>query len=156
MNVAAAADAASAVQQAAAVKQSTAEEYEIVKARENLSGKTARLWYSLEKIWSNVSFFQRIIVFLTQLTVFIASASAVANGSMTIGELIALNGYAMLFFGPFVALGTSWQTIQNGLTAAGQLERIWVEKEEVADLLKFTSEIMINSSTLLKEIEDEK
>ncbi len=123
-------DAASAVQQAASVKQSTAEEYEIVKARENLSGRTAHLWYSLEKIWSNVSFFQRIIVFLTQLTVFIASASAVANGSMTIGELIALNGYAMLFFGPFVALGTSWQTIQNGLTAAGQLERIWIEKEE--------------------------
>lgn len=123
-------DAASAVQQAASVKQSTAEEFEIAKARENLSGKTAHLWYSLEKIWSNVGFFQRIIVFLTQLTVFIASASSVANGSMTVGELIALNGYAVLFFGPFVALGSSWQTIQNGLTAAGQVERIWNEKEE--------------------------
>lgn len=123
-------DAAAAVQQAGAVKQATAEEYEIVKVRTNLAEGTAGLWYSLEKIWSNVGFFQRVIVFLTQLAVFVASVSLVANGSMTIGELIALNGYALLFFGPFVALGHSWQTIQNGLTAAGQLERVFEEKEE--------------------------
>lgn len=123
-------DAASAAQQVAAMKQAVAEEYEITKVRTNLAKKTAQLWYSLEKIWSNVGFFQRVIVFLTQLTVFIASASSVANGSMTVGDLIALNGYALMFFGPFVALGQSWQTIQNGLTAAGQLERVFEEKEE--------------------------
>ncbi|MDP2655689.1 MAG: ABC transporter ATP-binding protein [bacterium] len=124
-------DAAAAVQQVAAVKQAAAEEYEITKVRTNLAGRTAGLWYSLEKIWSNVGFFQRVIVFLTQLAVFVASVSSVANGSMTVGELIALNGYALLFFGPFVALGYSWQTIQNGLTAAGQLERVFEEKEEI-------------------------
>ncbi len=124
-------DAASAIQQAAAVKQAAAEEYEIAKVRKNLAGETASLWYSLEKIWSDVGFFQRVIVFLTQLTVFVASANLVANGSMTIGDLIALNGYALMFFGPFVALGQSWQTIQNGITAAGQLERVFLQKEEV-------------------------
>lgn len=123
-------DAASAVQQATSVKQAAAEEYEIAKVRTSLSVETAGLWYSLEKIWSNVGFFQRVIVFLTQLAVFIASVHSVTNGSMTVGELIALNGYALLFFGPFVALGYSWQTIQNGLTAAGQLERVFEEKEE--------------------------
>ena len=123
-------DAAAAVQQVAAVKQSAAEEYEVSNARANLAGETAGIWYSLEKIWSNIGFFQRIIVFLTQLAVFVASVGAVSNGSMTVGELIALNGYALLFFGPFVALGHSWQTIQNGLTAAGQLERVFEEKEE--------------------------
>ncbi len=50
---------------------------------------------------------------------------------MTVGDLIALNGYAMLFFGPFVALGHSWQTLQNGLTSAGLLQRIFNEKEEL-------------------------
>lgn len=123
-------NAASAAQQVTSVKQAGAEEYEIGKVRTNLAGKTARLWYSLEKIWSNVGFFQRVIVFLTQLTVFVASVSSVASGGMTVGDLIALNGYALLFFGPFVALGYSWQTIQNGLTAAGQLERVFEEKEE--------------------------
>ena len=123
-------DAASAVHQVTAVKQATAEEYEITKVHTNLTEKTARLWYSLEKIWSNVGFFQRVIVFLTQLTVFIASASLVAKGSMTVGDLIALNGYALMFFGPFVALGQSWQIVQNGITASGQLERVFEEKEE--------------------------
>jgi len=124
-------DATSAVQQVSAVKQATAEEYEISKIRTNLAERVAELWYSLEKIWSNVGFFQRCIVFLTQFTVFVMSVGSVANGSMTVGELIALNGYALLFFGPFVALGYSWQTIQNGITAAGQLERIFEHKEEV-------------------------
>lgn len=124
-------NSASAVSQISSVKQSGAEEYEINRVRMNLGKITADLWYSLEKIWSNVGVFQRIIVFLTQLVVFIASVSSVANGSMTIGDLIALNGYAVLFFGPFVALGNSWQTLQNGITAAGQLERIFDEKEEV-------------------------
>ncbi|MDO8451559.1 MAG: ABC transporter ATP-binding protein [bacterium] len=124
-------NAASAAQQVTSVKQASAEEYEIAKVRTNLANKTASLWYSLEKIWSNVGFFQRVIVFLTQLVVFVASVNSVANGVMTVGDLIALNGYALLFFGPFVALGSSWQTVQNGLTAAGQLERVFEEKEEV-------------------------
>ncbi|MFA5942121.1 MAG: ABC transporter ATP-binding protein [Candidatus Paceibacterota bacterium] len=123
-------DAAAAVQQVASVKQAAAEKYEIAKVQKNLAGKTGQLWHSLDRIWSNAGFFQRTIVFLTQLTVFVASASSVANGSMTVGELIALNGYALMFFGPFVALGQSWQMVQNGLTAAGQLERVFNEKEE--------------------------
>lgn len=123
-------DAAASVQQVTSVKQATAEDYEIAKVRSAITEKTARLWHSLDKIWSNVGVFQRIIVFLTQLVIFIMSASSVANGSMTVGDLIALNGYALLFFGPFVALGHSWQTIQNGLTAAGQIERVFEEKEE--------------------------
>lgn len=122
--------AASAVQQASSVKQATAETYEIAKIRTSAE-QTSGLWYSLEKIWSNVSFFQRVIVFLTQLAIFIASVGSVSNGSMTIGDLIALNGYALLFFGPFVALGHSWQIVQNGLTAAGQLDRIFEKKEEI-------------------------
>jgi ABC-type multidrug transport system fused ATPase/permease subunit len=124
-------DAAAAVQQVDSVKQAAAEAYETDKVRTNLSKKTTKLWYSLEKIWSNIGFFQRSIVLLTQFTIFIASANFVAHGSMTVGGLIALNGYALLFFGPFVALGSSWQTMQNGFTAAGQLERIFLEKEEV-------------------------
>ena len=35
-----------------------------------------------------------------------------------------------MFFGPFVQLGYSWQTIQNGLTSAGQVERIFREPTE--------------------------
>jgi ABC-type multidrug transport system fused ATPase/permease subunit len=124
-------DAAAAIQQIGSVKQSAAEEHEIKKTKEALLGKAFGLWYGLEKIWSNISFYQRGIVFLTQLAVFLVSVHFVADGSITVGQLVALNGYALLFFGPFVALGSSWQTIQNGLTTAGQLEEIFEKPEEV-------------------------
>lgn len=123
-------DAAAAVQQVTSVKQSTAEEYEITKVRDALLGKTLALWYRLEKAWSNIGFSQRIVVFLTQLSVFIVSVHFVANGAITVGQLVALNGYALLFFGPFVALGYSWQIMQNGLTTAAQLEEVFLEPEE--------------------------
>ncbi len=123
-------DAAAAVQQAATVKQSVAETYEIAKVRTNLTEKIPALWFSIQKIWSNVNFFQRSIVFVTQLVIFISSAHSVASGSMTIGDLIALNGYALLFFGPFVTLGGSWQVFQNGITSAGLIERVFNRVQE--------------------------
>lgn len=123
-------DAAAAAQQIASVKQAAAEEYEIKKTRESFLNKSLALWYRLEKNWSDIGFFQRVIVFLTQLSVFIVSVHFVANGMITVGQLVALNGYALLFFGPFVALGYSWQTIQNGLTTAAQLEELFQKPEE--------------------------
>lgn len=123
-------DAAEAVHQVASVKQAAAESYEKRKTQEGFFGTVYGLWMRLERTWSNIGAYQRMIVFLTQLSVFVASVGFVANGAITIGELIALNGYAMMFFGPFVALGYSWQTIQNGLTSAAHLERILALPQE--------------------------
>ncbi|MBN2094398.1 MAG: ABC transporter ATP-binding protein [Candidatus Zambryskibacteria bacterium] len=123
-------DSAAAVQQIESVKQVTGEEYEINKAKSNLLGKAHKLWYRIQKHWSNVGFYQRIIVFLTQLTIFLLSVQMVSNGSITVGGLIALNGYTLMFFGPFVSLGYSWQIIQNGITSAAQVEEIFEQKPE--------------------------
>ena len=118
-------DSAAAVLQVESVKQATAEEYEAKKVRGALLGKTFNLWYQLETIWSNVGFFQRTIVFLTQLAVFIFSVQFVTDGTLTVGELVALNGYALMFFGPFVSLGYNWQVIQNGISSAAQADEIF-------------------------------
>ncbi len=123
-------DAAAAVMQIDSVKQAVAEEYESKRARDTLLGKAYGLWYQMELIWSNIGFFQRIIVFLTQLTIFLLSVRMVTDGMLTVGELIALNGYAAMFFGPFVSLGYGWQTIQNGITAAAHAEEIFREPKE--------------------------
>ena len=124
-------DAAAAVQQVESVKQATGEAYEIEKVRSNLLVSAYNLWMRLERHWSNVNFYQQVIVFLTQLTVFLLSVRLVANGSITVGDLVALNGYALMFFGPFASLGGNWQIIQNGITSAGRVEEIFKEKEEV-------------------------
>ncbi|MFH1170740.1 MAG: ABC transporter ATP-binding protein [Candidatus Vogelbacteria bacterium] len=123
-------DAAQAVTQIESVKQATTEEYEDRMVHESLLGRTYRLWYQIERHWSNVGFFQRLIVFVTQFAVFIFSVQLISSGVITVGELVALNGYALMFFGPFVSLGYSWQTIQNGITTAAQAEEIFAGEEE--------------------------
>jgi len=123
-------DAAEAVFQVAQVKQATAEAHEAKKIRTSLLETVFDLWWKLEKNWSNINGYQRFIVFFTQLAVFIVSVKFVADGSLSVGELVALNGYAMMLFGPFVALGYSWQTMQNGLTSAAHLEEIFEIEEE--------------------------
>ncbi len=123
-------DSAAAVMQVESVKQASAESYETEKIQKSLLGKAFALWSRLDRNWSNVAFFQRVIVFLTQLTIFILSVHLIEVGSISIGQLVALNGYAMMFFGPFVSLGYSWQVIQNGITSAAHAEEIFLTPQE--------------------------
>lgn len=124
-------DAAAVVEQASAVKQASAETYEVKRIRKTMSGDTAALWHKNELGWNRLNLWQRITVFLTQLTIFIISAHYVATGVITVGELVALNGYALMFFGPLVSLGYSWQVLQNGITSAGIVERVFNRAQEV-------------------------
>lgn len=123
-------DAAAAVEQTSAVKQAAAEPYEIQRIRKTLRGDTANLWYKNELNWNRVNFWQRVTVFLTQLTIFIVSVQYVSTGVISVGELVMFNGYALMFFGPLVSLGYSWQILQNGITAAGSAERIFSLQHE--------------------------
>lgn len=123
-------DAAASVQQVESVKQAAAEQYETDRARDSLLGRAAKLSLKVENSWNNIEFAQRTIVFFTQLTIFILSVQLVTNGSITVGQLIALNGYSLMFFGPFAQLGNSWKNIQNGITAAAQVEDIFEKKVE--------------------------
>jgi ABC-type multidrug transport system fused ATPase/permease subunit len=118
-------DSAAAVQQIESVKQAAAEEHEKEKTEEAFMVKAYGLWYLVERHWSNVGFFQRLIVFFVQLTIFFLSVRLISQGEITVGELVALNGYAAMFFGPFVQLGYNWQVIQNGITAAAHAEEIF-------------------------------
>lgn len=123
-------DAAASVTQAQSVKQAAAEDYEATNIRRRMGKETFSLWYRLERSWNNMNLYQRTVVFLTQLVVFIVAVQFVKDGTITVGGLIALNGYALMFFGPIAALGRDWQIIQNGLTAAGHAERIFSLPEE--------------------------
>lgn len=123
-------DSAAAVQQIESVKQATSEEFESKKIRSLLLGRAFELWNQIEGIWLKVGFFQRLTVFFTQLIIFILSVRLILAGSITIGELIALNAYAAMFFGPFVILGYNWQSMQNGIISLAQIEDIFDKKEE--------------------------
>jgi ATP-binding cassette subfamily B protein len=106
------------------VKKFTAEEYESKNIHKKFVDIAARLWHKVEKIWSNISFYQRVIVTVTRVLIFVLSVGMIQKGIISIGELIALNGYAAMVFGPFVTLGMNWQTIQNGLVRIEEAEKV--------------------------------
>lgn len=107
-----------------AVKQSGAELYEKKKIWDKFVVGAFNVWYKVQKIWSGVNFYQRMIVLFTQISIFVVSVSLIQKGELTIGGLIALNGYAAMVFGPFVILGRQWQVIQNGIVAIERAEKI--------------------------------
>ncbi len=106
------------------VKQAGAESYEKKKLFKNFSLGIVDIWTRIVAIWQRVSFFQRFIITLTQLVIFIFSIIYIRLGQMTIGQLIMFTSYAFMIFNPFVILGYNWQTIQNGLVAVGRARKI--------------------------------
>lgn len=115
------------------IKQFAAEEYEQNKILQNFQTIALAIWNKMTAIWQGVGFYQRLIVTLTQAAVFILSIIYITQGKMTIGELIMFNGYVAMFLGPFVVLGDHWQTIQNGLIAIEEGEKILSLQEEKYD-----------------------
>ncbi len=113
-----------------AIKQATAEEYEANRMSSLLKGPVLNLWSKMNKVWSNLTLAQRVIILATQLVIFISSVIFISQGEMTLGDLLAFNAYASMMFGPFVVVGRNWQTIQNGVIQLEEAEAILNEKPE--------------------------
>ncbi|MDO8522977.1 MAG: ABC transporter ATP-binding protein [bacterium] len=141
-------DAYDAVLNVQSVKQATAEKYEQKKLYRNFVTRAFKIWYSMQKLWSKLDFSQKALVVLVQLIVFIFSVSFIQKGQMTIGQLVMFNGYAAMFFGPFVVLGNNWRTIQNGVVALERAEKILSLPEE-----KYFPESAILLSDIKGEVE---
>ncbi|OHA33081.1 MAG: hypothetical protein A3A22_00820 [Candidatus Taylorbacteria bacterium RIFCSPLOWO2_01_FULL_45_34b] len=112
------------------VKQSTAEHFERERITGLLKGPVLGLWNKLNRVWSNLTLAQKVIILGTQLTIFIVSVAYIQNGGMTIGDLLAFNAYATMIFGPFVVIGRNWQVIQNGIIQLEEAEQIIGEAPE--------------------------
>ncbi len=113
------------------IKHAVAEEYEQKKLKGMFMQRAGKLWFRLIRVWAKVNVSQRLIVTAVQLSIFVWSVVLIAHGSLTIGQLIALNGYASMVFGPFVRVGFLWQTIQNGLTALERADGLLSTPTEV-------------------------
>ena len=106
------------------VKQATAEEYEKKKFHKSFYLKAANWWSKYIALSQSINLAQKFLVSLTQLVIFVFSIYLIRAGQMTIGELVAFNGYAALLFGPFVVLVQNWQAIQNGLITIERAEKL--------------------------------
>ncbi len=113
-----------------AVKQSTAEKFADKKIYDGFVLKAGVASNASEMIWVKIRFFQRLSVVFTQLAVFIGSVWFVMQGELSVGALVALNGYSAMVFGPLASLAMNWNTIQNGLTSIYEVQGIMSREQE--------------------------
>ncbi len=112
------------------IKQAATEKQERKKIRRNYIDRAAQFWVDLNTIFARLTFAQKMLVTLTQLSIFIISIFFVRNGTLTPGGLVAFNGYAAMILGPFVLLGQQWQTIQNGFVALVRADKLLAQPVE--------------------------
>ena len=117
-------DAYDAVGNVSAVKQATAEKFEQEKLYKNFRLRAAPLWTRIVTIWQQLNFWQKATITLIQLLIFFYSYSLIGAGELSIGQLVAVNAYASMIFGPFVILARNWHTVQNGLESLKTAESI--------------------------------
>ncbi len=117
----------------ATVKQFTAEEFETKKNHTNYVVNAWGAQWKIFEMWNRISFWQKVIIIVTQTVVFIVSISFVQKGILTAGSLIALNAYVGMMFGPFLELGNMWRTIQNAIIAISDAHDILHTEPEEYD-----------------------
>ena len=112
-----------AVMNAHAVKQATAEAYEKRKSTRNFIARSVGAWVEYSRVFANLTLVQRLIVTFTQFILFMISVYFIRSGRITLGDLVAFNGYAAMMFAPFYRLGSNWDRIQTGLISLQHAEQ---------------------------------
>lgn len=99
------------------IKHATSEEYEQHRLYRNLRLRVAPLLIRAAHLWQSLAFWQRVLITATQGIIFLLSFFLVREGAITVGELVAVNAYATMVFGPFVTLGRNWHAVQDGIAS---------------------------------------
>lgn len=117
-------DAYDAIANIQPIKQATAETYEKRKLYNVFQLKAVKFYNEYIAIWQSFSQIQKILISFTQLSIFVFSYILISQNQLTLGQMVMFVGYGAMVFGPFMALGRNWQTIQNGLVALQRSEKI--------------------------------
>ncbi len=124
------------------VKQFAAEDYEDKKNRHNFIDGAYGSQLNLLNLWKRITLWQRIIVLISQFLVLGISVVFIQQNILTVGQVIALNAYTGMMFGPFMRLGNMWRTIQNSIISVTDAHKLLTTEEEDYD----------NKNSISKEI----
>ena len=113
------------------VKQTTNEDYEVSKIEKLFLVDTMNIWRKVTTIWANVDLAQKFVTVITIALILFLSVNFIQQGTMTIGELVTVNAYAVIFFGAIVSLCKEWQFVLDNLVKIRQSEeKIFYTKHE--------------------------
>jgi len=145
-------DAGDAMGNIREIKQAATEKQEQKKIYRNFIDRAAQFWVEMNTIFARLTFFQKLLVTLTQLSIFILSVFYVREGALTPGELVAFNGYAAMILGPFVILGQNWQVVQNGMVAIARAEKILSYPIETYEPTKGLSPVKLRGEVVFEDV----
>jgi len=114
-----------------AVKQMASENYEQQKNKKNFMSRALENQLKIYQLMNGLRMKQKVIVICTQAVVFFLAILFIEQGQMTIGQLITLNAYSGMLFGPFIILGNHWRSIENGIIALEESEKVLQTATEV-------------------------
>lgn len=115
------------------IKEAVAEERVERDVYKRLKENMSTIWYRMSFIGADQSIKRQAIVLLSQFFILTYSVYAVSKGTLSIGELIAINSYAQMMFGPFEILGRVWKDVQNSFINLNETEKILALPEEVRE-----------------------
>jgi ABC-type multidrug transport system fused ATPase/permease subunit len=93
--------------------------------------KACSLWERMHTRSENLSLLQELTMYTAQLIIFFMSVHFIFAETMTIGQLLAVNSYAALVFGPFGIITRMWKNLQNGIVNINETEKILAHPQEV-------------------------
>lgn len=123
-------DAADVINNIQSVKEAAAEEYEEKRLFKKMRLELVKIWNEAMFYWQNLDFLQTLIIVAAHASILFVSIPAIRQNSMTIGELVTFISSAQLLFGPFTRLARNWRSVQNGLIALEENEKIFVLPKE--------------------------
>ena len=113
------------------VKQMATEDYHQKKNQQYFFTKALGNQLKIYRLMNDLTIKQKVIVIITQASVFFVSIVFIQQNQMTIGQLITLNAYTGMLFGPFIILGNYWRSLQNGLISLEASEKVLQTPTEV-------------------------
>lgn len=93
--------------------------------------KTCAVWERMHSRSENLSLLQELTMYAAQIIIFLMSVYFIFAETMTIGQLLAVNSYAALVFGPFGIITRMWKNLQNGIVSINETEKILTLPQEV-------------------------
>lgn len=118
-------DAQDVISNIQSVKEAAAEDYEEKRFYKKIRLELVDVWNKAMFYWQNLDFLQMLIIAAANISIFVISIPAIKSGLMTVGELVSFNFSTSMLFGPFTQLARNWQSIQNGLIALEENEKIF-------------------------------
>jgi len=112
------------------IKRSHTEQMEVKKIYEMFTGPLFKVNLAFQMMWVNTLVSRHLVITLTQGSILGFSALLVANGQLSVGELVSINIYSLSTFVPFRRLSNMWLYLVETIVKVHEAEQMIGKKPE--------------------------